>query len=98
MSTSITEEDFKKYKRVQKSGMFNMFDHRAREVAGLSKEQWMIIIKDYDKLNKAWNENDKYNKIKELIADLEWEMDRMSSSGRSTLSDLWKILKIGEKQ
>ena len=44
MSISITKEDFKKYKRVQKSGMFNMFDHRAREVAGLSKEQWMIII------------------------------------------------------
>ena len=35
--------------------------------------------------------------VKELIKDLEWEMDRMSSNGRSTLADLWKIFKIDDK-
>ena len=51
-----------------------------------------------DEYNNKWLNENKYNEIKELITDLAWEMDRMSSSGRSTLADLWKILKIGEKQ
>ena len=57
MSVQITEEDFKEYKRVQQSGMFNMFDPRAREMTNLSKEQWIRIIKEYDKLDKAWSED-----------------------------------------
>ena len=57
MSVQITEEDFKEYKRVQQSGMFNMFDPRAREMTSLSKDQWVRIMKEYDKLNKAWSED-----------------------------------------
>ena len=57
MSVQITEEDFKEYKRVQQSGMFNMFDPRAREMTSLSKDQWVRIMKEYDKLDKAWSED-----------------------------------------
>lgn len=32
--------------------------------------------------------------IKELIVDLEWEYDRMSTSGQETLEKLFKILDI----
>ena len=56
MSVQITKEDFDEYKRVQESGMFNMFDPRARDMTSLSKEQWIRIMKDYEKLNKSWSE------------------------------------------
>ena len=59
MSVQITKEDFLEYKRVQMSGMFNMFDPRAREMTSLSKDQWLRIIKEYNKLDEAWgNENE----------------------------------------
>ena len=32
--------------------------------------------------------------IKELIVDLEWEYDRMSTSGQETLEKLFKLLEI----
>tara|TARA_R110000751_G_scaffold91920_1_gene180073 strand:+ start:232 stop:555 length:324 start_codon:yes stop_codon:yes gene_type:complete len=47
-----------------------------------------------DEYNNKWLNENKYNEIKELITDLEWETDRMSSSGRETLDALWKIFKI----
>ena len=56
MSVQIAKEDFDEYKRVQESGMFNMFDPRARDMTSLSKEQWIRIMKDYEKLNKSWSE------------------------------------------
>lgn len=55
----ITQEDFLEYKKVQESGMFNMFDPQAREMTNLSKEQWSKIMQDYKKLNESWGNNDK---------------------------------------
>ncbi len=57
MAIQITEEDFLKFKEVQMSGAYNMFDPRAREMTDLSKEQWIIIMEDYEKLNKAWGKD-----------------------------------------
>ena len=57
MAIQITEEDFLKFKAVQMSGAYNMFDPRAREMTDLSKEQWIIIMEDYEKLNKAWGKD-----------------------------------------
>jgi len=57
MAIQITEEDFLKFKEVQMSGAYNMFDPRAREMTDLSKEQWIIIMKDYEKLDKAWGKD-----------------------------------------
>ena len=61
MAVQITKEDFLEYKEVQESGKFNVFDPRARELAGLSKEKWFEIIKQYNQLyNKHKGEmNDK---------------------------------------
>ena len=55
----IAQEDFLEYKRVQESGMFNMFDPQAREMTNLSKEQWSKIMQDYKKLNESWGNDDK---------------------------------------
>ena len=58
MAVSVTKEDFLEYKKVQESGMFNMFDPRAREMTSLSKDQWLRIIKEYEKLDEAWGDKD----------------------------------------
>lgn len=55
----ITQEDFLQYKKVQESGMFNMFDPQARQMTNLSKEQWVKIMKEYKKLNESWGKDDK---------------------------------------
>ena len=33
-----------------------------------------------------------FNRVTELMNDLEWEKDRMSSSGQETLDKYWKLL------
>ena len=58
MSIDITKSKFDEYKTVQVSGMFNMFDPRARELTSLSKDEWVTIMQEYDKLNKAWGDNE----------------------------------------
>jgi len=58
MSVEVTESDFLQYKEVQESGMFNMFDPRAREMTTLSREQWVKIIENYKTFNDNWGEKD----------------------------------------
>ena len=58
MSISVTEKDFKAFEDVRRGGLFNMFDPRARELTDLSKEQWVTIMRDYDKLKEAWSKKD----------------------------------------
>ena len=53
----ITKEQFEAYVSVQETGMFNMFDPRAREAAGLGKAEYMSIIKNYDKLEDKYANN-----------------------------------------
>jgi hypothetical protein len=60
----------------------------------MSNESLDVEPTTADEYNKEWLNEDKYDEIKELITDLEWETDRMSSSGRETLDALWKIFKI----
>ena len=57
MSVQITKKDFLEYKEVQESGEFNMFDPKAREMTSLSKDQWLRIIKEYNKLDEAWGKD-----------------------------------------
>lgn len=38
------------------------------------------------------------NKITKLIDDLEWERDRMSSSGQSTLDKYWLLVQEVERK
>ena len=58
MSVEISKEKFDEYKKVQMSGMFNMFDPRARAVTDLSKEEWVTIMQEYEKLDEAWSDKD----------------------------------------
>ena len=60
MSIDITKSKFDEYKTVQKSGMFNMFDPKAREMTSLTKDEWVTIMREYKKLDEAWgNDNEK---------------------------------------
>ena len=60
MSVQITRKDFLKYKRVRKSGKYNMFMD-AKDVmgeTGLSKDQYFKILQEYSKLDKEWGKED----------------------------------------
>ena len=50
----ITAEEFHEYLAVQDSGMFNMFNPRAREMTSLSKKKWLHIISNYDELSDKY--------------------------------------------
>jgi len=58
MSISISKEKFDEYKKVQMSGEFNMFDPQARAMTNLSKDEWITIMQEYSKLDKAWGDNE----------------------------------------
>lgn len=58
MAISITENDFLEFEEVRESGAYNMFDPRAREMTDLSRAQWVTIMRDYDKFNDAWSNNE----------------------------------------
>ena len=58
MSVEVTESDFLQYKEVQESGMYNMFDPRARQLTTLSREQWVKIIENYKTFNDNWGEKE----------------------------------------
>ena len=47
----ITRDDWDEYRTVQDSGMFNMFDPRAREMSSLDKRQWLYAMENYDELS-----------------------------------------------
>jgi hypothetical protein len=46
---------FRSFVKVQKSGRYNMFDPRARQATGLSKEAFCFVMDNYD----AMEEQDK---------------------------------------
>ena len=54
MEAIITKEDFLDYETVRKSGMHNMMEPQARALADLSREQWIIIIKNYSELKNKY--------------------------------------------
>ena len=55
----ITAKKFAKFEFVRKSGLYNMFDSRAREMTNLTKDEWSTIMRDYDKLADAWLDKEK---------------------------------------
>ena len=50
----VTKGQFLIYKAVQESGMFNMFDPRARELTGLDKGTYVEILKTYNELEDKY--------------------------------------------
>ena len=43
---------FWKYEKVRGSGEFNRWDFRARRTTGLSKDQYVFVMKHYDQLRE----------------------------------------------
>ena len=55
--TEVTREDFIAFARVRRSGEYNVLDSNARHMAGLSKEKWEEIIKQYSEFDNKYKEN-----------------------------------------
>ena len=51
-----TKEEFAEYVAVQHCGLWNMFDPRAMEATGLSKETYVAIMKNYEELAQKYPE------------------------------------------
>ena len=57
----FTEEDLSnwlQFESVRSSGLFNMFDPRARQKTGLSKDEYSFVMKNYDALKKEATSNE----------------------------------------
>ena len=55
VKTKITKDQFEAYVRVQNSGVTNMFDLKnVKALTGLSKEQIIAIMKQYNELTKKY--------------------------------------------
>ena len=54
MESLITKKQFKEYLRVQKVGLYNMFDPKARNLTSLDKKQWTSIMTNYSIYHDKW--------------------------------------------
>lgn len=45
---------FEAYEQVRESGEYNMFDYRAQLAAGLTKDQHLFVMTNYDSLKLAF--------------------------------------------
>ena len=54
----LTRKDFRAFAEVRKSGLYNMFDPKAREMTHLSEEQWVEIMKQYAELENKYKESE----------------------------------------
>lgn len=45
--------DWKRYERVRKYGMWNMFSNQARAATGLTSDQYSFVMKNFSKLKEA---------------------------------------------
>ena len=52
--SNITKSQFMRYKAVQESGAYNMFDPRAKSASGLDDKTYVEIIKNYDDLEAKY--------------------------------------------
>ena len=55
---SITREQWDEYRSVQDSGAYNMYDPNARGMTDISRQDWIVIMKNYSELKKKY-EGDK---------------------------------------
>ena len=66
MAIQITEEKFLEYEKIRQEGRYNMFDPNARALSSLSRDEWVTIIKEYDKLASAWLDDGVDNEAKSV--------------------------------
>ena len=53
-AVTINKDKFSQYRDIQDSGMFNMYDPRAREMTSLSRSEWIYILKNYSELKEKY--------------------------------------------
>ena len=53
-AVTMTKDKFSEYRDIQDSGMFNMYDPRAREATTLSRSEWIYILKNYSELKEKY--------------------------------------------
>jgi len=56
MAIKISKSKFERYVGVQRSGVCNMFDKMVQDLASLTQEEHLDIIKNYDEYAKRWPE------------------------------------------
>jgi len=59
MTTKFTPkqlDDYAEYELVRQMGLWNMFSPQARNAAGLTKEEYMFVLKNYAELAAAYAE------------------------------------------
>jgi hypothetical protein len=45
-------QNWRAYERIRESGLFNMFDPRARDLTTMSSSEWVFCIAHYDDLKR----------------------------------------------
>jgi hypothetical protein len=59
MKNKITDQDIKNYQayeRIRARGTYNMYDLAARHATGLSKEDYIFVMENYDTLHALTEE------------------------------------------
>lgn len=51
----ISRSEFEQFVEVRDGGHYNMFDPSARAETTLSKQQWIAIMKNFEKLDRKFN-------------------------------------------
>lgn len=54
----ITKDKFNQFQTVREDGSYNMFDPRARAMTDLTKDEWVTIMQEYEKLEKHWGKDE----------------------------------------
>tara|TARA_R110002020_G_scaffold156581_2_gene338770 strand:+ start:1226 stop:1654 length:429 start_codon:yes stop_codon:yes gene_type:complete len=76
----ITSEWFVEFLTIQKSGKYNMHDPRVRNILGLDKESYMMIMGNYDYLHE------KFDDCNLLEQDTETGDEEISVSFQATIT------------
>lgn len=54
----ISKDDFLRFRRLQESGRINMISRHVQELAGLTYEQHMELLSNYEKYEDMYGEGD----------------------------------------
>ena len=56
--SEVTEKEFKAFLKVQKSGMYNMYDPEAIRKTGLDKDTYITVMKNYSTLKEKYEKEE----------------------------------------
>jgi hypothetical protein len=61
--------DWKTYEHIRSSGQYNMLDPRARQLTGMSRDDYLFVIENYSALKKAYEamEDEHYDHMSKLF-------------------------------